>query len=106
MKRALLVAAAALALTACATAPANEGKGLAAAQDAVAAAVQGVHQAYASGLITKAQAQKADALVDQADDASRAARIAYAAGDSTTYVGAIAQLTTLATEIVALEKPQ
>lgn len=104
--KAALIALAALTLTACATAPATEGRTLAAAQDAVAAAAQGVHQAYASGLITKAQVQSADKLVNQADTLSVAARAAYSAGDASTAQGDVAQLTTLATEILALEHAQ
>lgn len=103
--RPLTALLAALALSACATAPTDEGRALSAAQDAVAAAAQGVHSAYASGLISKAQVAKAAALVDQADDLSLAARKAYAAGDAATTQGEIAQIATLATEIVALEKP-
>jgi len=104
--RRLLIIAACAALAACATAPANEGKGLSAAQDAVAAAAQGVHLAYTTGTISKAQVQAAAKLVDKADDVSVAARKAYAAGDINTYNGAIAQINTLAAQIVALEKPQ
>lgn len=101
--RAFLLAASALALSACATAQSDEGKGLSAAQDAVAAAASGVHAAYVAGVIPKAQVVKAAALVDQADALSIAARQAYAAGDASTALGAIAQITTIATELVALE---
>jgi hypothetical protein len=102
-----LIASIALAtsLAACATAPATEGQSLAAAQDAVAAALQGVHLAYAQGIVPKANVIKAAKLGDQADDASIAARRAYAAGDASTAAGMVQQIGTLATEIVALERP-
>ena len=87
----------------CASGQATEGKDLAAAQTAVATAVQGVHSAYVAGLISKANVQAADKLADRADDISKAARAAYAAGDATTAQGAITQLATLASQIVALE---
>jgi hypothetical protein len=96
----------ALTLTACATAPATEGQTIAAAQDAVAAAAQGVHQAYVAGVISKAQVQAADELADQADNLSIAARQAYAAGDASTAQGDIAQIATLANELLLMEKPQ
>lgn len=95
-----------LGLGACATAQTNEGQGLSAAQDAVAAALSGVDAAYTSGVISKAQVQQAAKLGDQADDLSKAARAAYASGDATTALGDITQITTLAVAIVALEKPQ
>jgi hypothetical protein len=92
-------------LVACATAQSDEGKALSAAQDAVAHAASGVHAAYVAGVISKAQVTQASKLVDQADNAAIAARAAYRAGDSSTAAGAVAQITTLAAEIVALEKP-
>ncbi len=98
--------AGALALSACVTAQPDEGRALAAAQDAVAAAAQGVHQAYVAGVISKVQVQKAAQLVDLADAASIAARKAYASGDASSAAGALAQLTALTAEIIALEKPQ
>lgn len=76
---------------------------MSAAQDAVATAAAGVHQAYAAGLVSKAQVQKAAVLVDQADDLSRAARAAYAAGDGNTAAGDVAQLVTIAAELAALK---
>jgi hypothetical protein len=106
VKKFLLAGTILMMVAACATAQSDEGKGLAAAQDAVAAAAQGVHQAYTTGVISKAQVVKAAALVDQADQLSIAARAAYASGDATTATGEITQIATLATEIVALEKPQ
>lgn len=93
-------------LQACATTSLTAGRTLAAAQSAVAAAAQGVHKAYADGVISQAQVQKADALVDQADDLSKVARTAYAAGNASTAQGAINQITTIAAEIVALETAQ
>lgn len=95
-----------LALAACATAPAKQGTSLSAAQDGVAAAITIVHQAYTQGIISKAQVRKADQLADEADDASLAARKAYASGDATTAQGALGQLAALLVEIIALEKPQ
>lgn len=107
MRRFAIVAvASALALSACATAQSSEGKGLSAAQDAVAAALTGVHQAYVAGVIPKANVVKAAALGDQADDLSKAARQAYAAGDASTAQGEITQIATLAAEIVSLEHVQ
>jgi hypothetical protein len=100
-----LAALAALALGACATAQLDTGKTLAAAQSAVAAATTGVHQAYAAGLISKAQVAGADALVDRADTAGKAARAAYAAGDLSTAQAAVATMTALAVQIIAMEKP-
>lgn len=104
--RTILIVGAAVAavnLAACATAQVNEGRGLSAAQDSVAAAAQAVHAAYASGVITKAQVAKAAALVDRADDLSRAARAAYAAGDASTAAGDVAQIVTIAAELNALK---
>lgn len=99
----LIVGAAVATLAACATAQVNEGKTLSAAQDAVSTAASAVHTAYTAGLISKPQVQKAAALVDQADDLSKAARAAYAAGDASTAQGDIAQIVTLAAEIAALK---
>lgn len=86
-------------LAACATAQGNEGKGLSAAQDSVAAAAQAVHAAYASGAISKAQVARAAALVDKADDLSRAARAAYASGDASTASGDVSQILALVAQI-------
>jgi hypothetical protein len=94
-----------LALAACASLQADTGKGLAAAQSSVAAAVAGVHQAYVDGAISKATVVQAAELADQADDASKAARAAYAAGDVATGAGAVAAVSAFAAQILALEKP-
>lgn len=95
--------ASALMLAACATAQVNEGKGLSAAQDSVAAAAQAVHAAYASGALSKSAVQKAGVLVDKADDLSRLARQAYAAGDASTAAGDVAQIVTIAAELNSLK---
>lgn len=104
--KALLIAVTCLGLVACATTSTNTGKGLSAAQDGVAAAAQGVHQAYINGVVSKAQVAQAAKLVDQADDLSKVARSAYATGDVNTYEGAITALASITAQIVALEKPQ
>lgn len=106
MHRLWLCGIVAICLAGCTTTKLGAGRSLAAAQDAVAAGATGVHQAYVAGRISKAQVQQADRLVDQADDAAKAARVTYGTGDFSTPQATINVILNLAAQIVALEIPK
>jgi hypothetical protein len=93
---ALLLTCAACSTTSIQTGQADTGKALATAQTAVATAAELVHAGYQAGKISKATVQEADKLVDLADDYSKAARCAYAAGDQTSAQALVGEVLKLA----------
>jgi|SRR5665213_1639572 len=83
----------------------DSGKALASAQASVTAAEQGVHTAYVAGVISKVQVQRADAIADQVDGYAHDAQKAYAAGQTASADGFVAEIVAIATTLSSLKTP-